>query len=490
LSKVAIVGAVGRRIGMTVLVGLALTVSFAARAEDEFDRSFRGTWIATLYDSRFSENLSEKSIDGIKVYWRSMLDAAMRVNVNAVFFQVRPCADAFYRSSLEPWSMHLRGEQGKAPESGFDPLQFMIDECHARGIQLHAWFNPFRVTYNEGEEKKLAADHNYFKHPHWFVKYGKSVYYDPGVPACRDWTVKVVLDVVSRYDVDGVHIDDYFYPYHITDKAGKLVPFPDERSFDEFGGHFTEVNAWRDDNADLLVAELTRRLRELKPDVVFGVAPYNDNDYCLKFLHCDSLKWAKNGWIDYLIPQLYYGEKSRDKAFWWDAHAEDCQVYAGIRLMTLRETVEKGSRKGFSELDNAFGMLSQTTNMTGVCWWPGNLMATSQSNIVARLVPHYAQKTLMPLYRDRSHKPPASVSDVRVEFCDGHVTIVWRHPEPSAGCPQVVFTAVFRGNETHPEIVTDKTSVVLTGRADEIFRIVALDRLQNAAKPVVARRGM
>lgn len=490
MSKVAVVGGAARRIGMAVFVGLAFVASCETRAEDGFARSFRGTWIATVYDPRFSEDLSEKSIDGIKACWRSMLDAAARVNVNAVIFQARPCADAFYRGSLEPWSVHLRGEQGKAPEGGFDPLQFMIDECHVRGMQLHALFNPFRVTYNEGDEKKLAAGNNYFKHPDWFVKYGKSVYYDPGEPACRDWTVKVVLDVVSRYDVDGVHIDDYFYPYDIKDKAGKVVPFPDEKSFAKYGGGFTEVNAWRDSNSDLLVAELSRRLRELKPDVVFGVAPFNDNAYCLKYLHCDSLKWAKNGWIDYLIPQLYYGEKCRDKAFWWDAHADGCPMYAGIRLMTLRKTVEKGPRKGLSELDNTLGMLSQTTNMSGVCWWPGNLMATSQSNMVARLAPHYARKTLMPLYRDRPRTPPASVADVRAEFRDGRVTIAWRHPVPSEGRPQAVFTAVFRGDETHPEVVTDKTSAVLTGRAGETFRIVALDRLQNAANPVVAKGEM
>jgi len=120
------------------------------------DRDFRGVWLSTLADARFAEDLSKKSVDGIKGHWTEMLDAAEKVNVNAVFFQVRPCADAFYAGSLEPWSQHLRGEQGKVPEGGFDPLQFMIDECHARGMQLHAWFNPFRVTYEDGDEKRLA----------------------------------------------------------------------------------------------------------------------------------------------------------------------------------------------------------------------------------------------------------------------------------------------------------------------------------------------
>jgi len=449
-------------------------------------RSFRGVWLATVSDPRFSEDLSKKSVDGIKAHWREALDAAAKVNVNAVFFQVRPCADAFYAGSLEPWSRHLRGEQGKAPEDGFDPLRFMIDECHARGLQLHTWFNPFRVTYDEGDEKRLAENHNCFRHPEWFVKYGKSVYYDPGVPACRDWTVKVVLDVVSRYDVDGVHIDDYFYPYDIKDASGKVVPFPDDKSFARYGGGFTDVNAWRDDNSDRLVEELSRRLRELKPDVVFGVAPFNDNGYCLKYLHCDSLKWANRGWVDYLIPQLYYGESSRRQTFWWDAHAEDCVLFAGLRLMTLQKTVEKGPRKGMPELDNVLGMLSQTTNTTGVCWWPGNLMASSQSNVVSRLTPHYARKTLVPLHRHRSRTPPDAVTEVRTEVRGGRVRLTWRHPAPSAGRPKAVFTAVFRSHSANPETVTDKTEALLEGKPGELFRLVALDRLQNASEPATA----
>jgi len=465
---------------------LVASATDATHGAGIMERAFRGVWLSTLDDARFAEDLSKKSVDGIKEHWLAVLDAAAQVNVNAVFFQVRPCADAFYAGALEPWSRHLRGEQGKAPEDGFDPLRFMIDACHARGLQLHAWFNPFRVTYEEGDEKRLANDHNYFNHPEWFVKYGKSVYYDPGVPACRDWTVKVVLDVVSRYDVDGVHIDDYFYPYFIKDKSGRIVPFPDEKSFATYGAGFTDVNAWRDDNSDRLVEELARRLREVKPDVVFGVAPFNDHGYCLKHLHCDTLKWAKRGWIDYLVPQLYYGERSRRQTFWWDVQGKDRALFAGLRLMTLAQAVETGPRKGMGELDNVLGMLRQTTNVTGVCWWPGNLMATSQSDVVARLAPHYAKKTLVPLYRARSCRPPDAVTDVRTESCGARIRLTWRHPASSAGRPKAVFTAIFRGDATHPESVTDKTEVVLEGRPGDRFRLVALDRLQNASVPAMA----
>lgn len=456
-----------------------------AIAEDGYARAFRGTWIATVYDPRFSADLSKMSVDGVKAYWRSLLDAAARLNVNAVIFQLRPCADALYRGSLEPWSMHLVGEQGREPEGGFDPLRFMLDECRARGMQLHALFNPFRVTYNEGDEKKLAKDHNYFRHPEWFVKYGKSVYYDPGVPACRDWTVRVIMDVVSRYDVDGVHIDDYFYPYTIQ-KQGKDVPFPDEKSFAKYGGGFADINAWRDNNSDRLVADIARRLRGLRPDVVFGVAPYNDNGYCVRHLHCDAVKWARNGWLDYLMPQLYYGENCRGDAFWWDAQSKGCRLYAGRFVKWLNRTVKKGPRKGMSELDNMLQMHTQMTNVSGVCWWSSHALMQNVSNVTDRLAPHYVRKTLVPLYAGRPRTPPASVADVTAKVEGGRVTLAWRHPAPAAGGPKAVFTAVFRGAAAHPEVVTDRTSAVLPGGVGETFRLVALDRLQNAARAVTA----
>ena len=450
----------------------------------EPERQFRGVWVATVYDPRFSEDLSKKSVDGIKAYWRSILDAAERVNVNAVFFQVRPCADAFYKSELEPWSLDLRGEQGKEPEGGFDPLQFMIDECHARGMQLHAWFNPFRVTYNDGDEKKLAKTHNYFKQPDWFVKYGKSVYYDPGVPACRDWTVKVVMDVATRYDIDGIHIDDYFYPYDIKDSKGRTVPFPDEKSFGQYGGGFASVDKWRDNNSDSLVADLARRLRNLKPDVVFGVAPFNDNDYCVRHLHCDSLKWAKNGWIDYLIPQLYYGESCRRWTFWWDSKAGNCGLFAGRFLKNLTQSVGSGPRKGMSEFDNMVEMHSQMTNLNGVCWWSAQRLMQNESNVTDRIAAQYLRKTLVPLYCGRSRIPPPSVVDVRAERRDGHVTLRWRHPEDDAS-HKVVFTAVFRGDDRNPVALVQGTSFDVGPSPDGVWRLVALDRLQNAAEPSI-----
>ncbi len=267
-------------------------------------------------------------------------------------------------------------------------------------------------------------------------------------------------------------------------KDSKIVPFPDDKSFTKYGGGFADVGDWRVNNVDSLIAEIAHRLRELKSDIVFGVSPWCDHAYCVRHLHADTLKWAKNGWIDYVIPQLYKGDRTRDAAFWWDAHVDGCLFFAGRQVAALSNTVEKGPRTGMPELENMFQMHTQMTNLNGVCWWSGHVLGHNPSNVVDRLAPHYAKKTLVPLYRDRPCTSAIPVADARTSVCGSRVTITWRHPEHGKGKPKSVFTAIFRGDESHPEIVTDKTTATLVGQAGETFRLVALDRLQNPSRPV------
>ena len=183
-------------------------------------REFRGAWIHTVGQSRYME----MNRDAMQDYFDQMLDSLQHIGINAVIFQVRPTADAFYRSELEPWSKYLTGKQGVAPEPLWDPLQYIIEQCHARNMELHAWLNPYRVGTNADEP--LAASHIYHKHPEWFVRYGRQLYFDPGLPECRRFIGRVVNDIVSRYDVDAIHMDDYFYPYPIAGSE-----FPDENSY-------------------------------------------------------------------------------------------------------------------------------------------------------------------------------------------------------------------------------------------------------------------
>ncbi len=303
---------------------------------------FRAVWLATV------ANIDWPSQPGLpveeqKAEAREILDMHQQLGMNVLIFQVRPAADAFYSSELEPWSRYLTGVQGKAPEPFYDPLKFWIEECHKRGMELHAWMNPFRVALNSGD--LLSADHVVFRHPEWVIKYGNSLYFDPGLPGARSFLVKVVRDVVSEYDVDGIHFDDYFYPYPIGEE------FPDTASFSFYNrGFFPEHKAaWRRENVDIIIKMLNDTIKAVKPWVKFGISPFgvwrNKGDdpagsdtragiTNYDHLYANILKWQKNGWIDYTIPQLYWytGHPLVDfktLACWWKKHAYGRGMFIG-----------------------------------------------------------------------------------------------------------------------------------------------------------------
>jgi uncharacterized lipoprotein YddW (UPF0748 family) len=278
-----------------------------------------------------------------------ILDRHAKNGMNAIIFQVRPAADAFYKSELEPWSRYLTGTAGEAPSPFYDPMQFWIEECHKRNMEFHAWLNPFRVAQDAGEP--LAGNHIAFKHPEWIVNYGGKLYFDPGLPQTREFVVKVVADIVSRYDVDAIHFDDYFYPYPLKED------FPDENSFDQYNRGFLagQKADWRRDNVDLVIRMLSERIKKTKPWVKFGISPFGvwrnkaddpegsetsagTTNY--DQLYADILKWQKNGWIDYCLPQLYWqiGHPSVDfltLSKWWAAHAYNREMYIGHAVYKL-----------------------------------------------------------------------------------------------------------------------------------------------------------
>ena len=225
-------------------------------------REFRAAWIQSV-NGQFRGMPTEK----LKQNLIGQLNSLQKAGINAIIFQVRPEADALYASRLEPWSRFLTGVQGKAPEPYWDPMQFMIDECHKRGMEFHAWINPYRTKTTLKSE--LAPNHVYNVHPEWFVTYGDQLYFDPALPESRRHICMVVSDIVSRYDVDAIHMDDYFYPYPIKGKD-----FPDDASFARFGGGFSNKGDWRRSNVNVLIKKLHETIREIKPWVKFGVSPF------------------------------------------------------------------------------------------------------------------------------------------------------------------------------------------------------------------------
>jgi uncharacterized lipoprotein YddW (UPF0748 family) len=304
-------------------------------------REMRGVWIATVSNIDFPTQKDDT--DAQKKELIQMLDSLRSCNINTVIFQARPTADAFYESPFEPWSAYLTGKQGKAPSKFYDPLAFLIEEAHKRCMEVHVWMNPYRVTNSEST-KELVREHIFFQKPQLFRKYGGRYLFDPGLDETRDHFIQVVADIVTRYDLDAIHLDDYFYPYKVAGEE-----FPDAETHREFSRGIEDRGDWRRDNVSLVVARLHDTIKSLKPWVEFGISPFgvwrNESDdprgsatkatANYDELHADILKWLENCWIDYVAPQLYWeiGLSIADYAVlatWWSEYTYGKKLYIGL----------------------------------------------------------------------------------------------------------------------------------------------------------------
>lgn len=297
-------------------------------------REFRGVWIATVANIDWPSQPA-LSTQAQKDELRALFDKVEEMNMNAVILQVRPAADALYASDYEPWSWYLTGEMGEPPYPYYDPLAFAVEEAHKRGLELHAWFNPFRAGHRTFEGR-FSDDHVSVQRPDLVVKYGEQYWMDPGMTDAREHSLRVMLDVVRRYDVDGIHMDDYFYPYPIQDDAGQEVPFPDSLSWrlaQEQNQYFLRED-WRRDNINKFVERLYGEVKRTKPWVKVGLSPFGiwrpGNPAGIKGfdaynrLYADAKLWLQQGWIDYMSPQLYWAIDSEGQSYprlleWWHA---------------------------------------------------------------------------------------------------------------------------------------------------------------------------
>lgn len=311
-------------------------------------REFRAAWIATV------SNIDWPSKPGLpaeqqKSEFIQRLDQLKAMGCNAAIVQVRPACDAFYNSVEEPWSRYLTGKQGKPPFPYYDPLEFMVEEAHKRNMELHAWFNPYRALVIKGKNPN-PPEHVTHQHPDWLVNYGSKTYLNPGLPQVREYVIRIIMDVVKRYDIDGVHLDDYFYPYRI---AG--VEFGDQATYQKYGGKFDNKDDWRRNNVDLFMSVLYTNIKQVKPWVKVGVSPFGvwrnaskdprgsntrGGQTCYDDLYSDVVLWAKEGWVDYLAPQLYWEHDHRLCDFnilmpWWERNSGSRHVYYGLGVYRM-----------------------------------------------------------------------------------------------------------------------------------------------------------
>lgn len=371
LSAAALLLAVGASTPLAAAQAQPQEADSARRIEPEpppaIEREFRGVWISPVNSGRINDWPSHPglSADEQKAELVTMLDRARDIGLNAVILHVRTAGDALYPTKLAPWSVFLSGESGVAPQPAYDPLAFAIEEAHARGLQLHAWFNPFRARLGD---RPLAASHVARVHPSWVRKYGTQTWMDPGLPEVRKAVLDAVLEVVDRYDIDGIHIDDYFYPYResetITRRVGKgkkrrtvrirrELDFPDATSWKKYGRPkgFTDRAAWRRANVDDFVKRMYAGVKARKPNVLVGISPFGiwrsgvpsgvTGLDAYAEIYADSRRWLREGWLDYVVPQLYWeldGAQARFQRLdeWWHSeNPKDRHIWPG--LFTERE---------------------------------------------------------------------------------------------------------------------------------------------------------
>ncbi|MBA2623096.1 MAG: family 10 glycosylhydrolase [Chthoniobacterales bacterium] len=372
----------GRRqavLGCIIFLAL-VPCGLAAAAE------FRGAWVATVH------NIDWPSAPGLpaatqKSQLRAILDRAAELKLTAILLQVRPASDALYLSEREPWSQFLTGTQGVSP--GYDPLEFAIAEAHARGIALHAWINPFRAASNA--KASLASNHVAKQHPEWVRRFGAQLWVDPGEPEAREYVLGVIADIVRRYDVDGVHIDDYFYPYPV-----KGASFPDEASWERYGSKSGLSRAdWRRQNINDFVRAMYRTVKATKGSVQVGISPFGiwrpgippTTEAQLDAygqLFADSRKWLAEGWCDYMAPQLYWSIQPAKQSFpvlldWWRAQSRGKPIWPGIATDRI------GAKRPAREIADQIAITRRGTNAPGHIHWSMKALMQNRGGIATLL---------------------------------------------------------------------------------------------------------
>ena len=481
---------------------LLLLLMAAVAVAQNPKREFRGAWIQSV-----NGQFNGLGRDRMQQMLTSQLNDLQQDGINAIFFQVRTEGDALYPSDLEPWSRYLTGQQGLPPNPYWDPLQWMIDQCHARGMELHAWINPYRAK-TKGTVA-VASNHQYALHPERCFNYDGLVVFDPGFPENRDFICQVTCDIVRRYDVDGIHIDDYFYPYPV---AG--LPIPDDASYALYGNGMNR-NDWRRQNVNLYIEQMCRQIREIKPWVKFGVSPFgiyrnqrtdpsgsattglqNYDD-----LYADVLEWVRQGWVDYNIPQIYWeiGNKAADYEtliHWWSAHAGDRPLFIGQdvhRTVKFADPYDPNQH----QMHRKYALQRGLPGIFGSCQWYAAAVCENPGRYQDILRHQYhSTPALQPVMPWIDHKAPKKPRKSTVIWTAEGPFLCWTAPKAKNEMDVAKKYVVYRfekgqkvnlNDASHIISITPHTMLALPyqdGSQSYVYVVTALDRLANESKAV------
>ena len=498
-----------------LLISLSLKIQaqtdtlHATAPKQEPKREFRGVWLATVVNIDWPSDV-HASPDKQKKELLGILDADQAAGINAVILQVRPAADAFYAKSLEPWSKWLTGKQGQAPGPLYDPLEFAITEAHKRGMELHAWFNPYRATF-DSNFRSLSPNHITNLQPSWFFTYGGIKLFNPGIPEVREYIVKVILNVVDNYDIDGVHMDDYFYPYKIE---GQRIN--DEQTFKAYAGNFTNIDDWRRNNVDLLIKMLNDSIHEHNPYVKFGVSPFGvwankshnpegSDTHALETyyeLYADARKWMKEGWIDYVVPQLYRSMNDRLMDFgklvdWWSDNTYGRHLYIGHAPYRAFEPRTRAFQNP-AEIPNQIKYLRNNPRTEGSVFFSNNTLMKNPLGLTDSLRTNYYKYPALPpamLWRDSI--APNAPKNLTLRATGSGVKLKWLTPDTAKDEEPVYGYVIYRFLGTEKVNLADPKYIIHIQYTDDteyddrtaqrgktyLYVVTALDRMKNESDP-------
>lgn len=492
---------------LLILLFLAIGLPLCAQSKMP-KREFRGAWIQCV-----NGQFQGMDRNRMQAELTRHLDALARCHVNVVMFQVRAEADALYASPYEPWSRFLTGRQGTPPSPYWDPLAWMVEQCHARGMELHAWINPYRAKTKGTTE--LSVNHPYVKHPERFFSYDGLLLFDPGQPENQRYICQIAADIARRYDIDGLHIDDYFYPYPA---AGQTIP--DEATFKANANGLRNIADWRRHNVNTFIQMLHDTLRAVKPWVKLGVAPfgiYHNNRAGSNLpgshtrglqnyddLYADVLLWVNNGWVDYIVPQLYWeiGHSAADYDTlirWWSRYAGRRPLIIGQDLeRTVRATDPQNPQQ--NQLPAKWNLQRSLHNVRGNCLWYSAVVANNTGRVTDALSQQY-QRTpallpLMPFIDEKAPRRPRRLKPVWT--ADGYL-LFWTAPRARKERDKARWYVVYRFEKgerrdyDNPEnivAITPNTFIKLPftdGRTSYTYAVSALDRTHNESKASTKR---
>jgi uncharacterized lipoprotein YddW (UPF0748 family) len=487
---------------LLVLLALCFLTDSLLASDLPPKREMRAAWVATVANIDWPSSRYASSGEQISELV-NMFDKLHAAGINAIMFQVRTECDALYESSIEPWSYWLTGKQGKSPDPFFDPLAFAVAEAHNRGMELHAWFNPYRAVKNEGEYE-VSAEHVTQKHPDWILTFGKYKMLDPGMHEVKDFIASVVSDVVRRYDIDGVHFDDYFYPY------SPKVSTEDLHTYEKYKDNFPDIHDWRRNNINSMVAQVYDSINAIRPAVKFGISPFGivQNKYAgtdgfnsYDILYCDPLTWIKDKTVDYVTPQIYWeiGKKVADYEVllpWWASVTGDRHLYIGHFSSRFAAKNWTGNK---AEMGDQIRMNRVTPNVLGSVFFSAKSISNNYSGFADTLRnSFYKYPAFPPIFDWKDTASPKAPINLNAFGDSTGILLRWEKPAEEESTNKIRYYAIYRFETGEPDDISDVRKIIKMVRSNRhVFKdyiqledqkeftyvVTSLDRLYNESPP-------